>query len=153
MAIGYIKKRQKLVSKGNVSEAYLAKVSYGNYVNSELLAAEVSKRSSVSAATVMLVLREVEECMCDHLASGDVVKLDSIGSFAPTITAKAQDSAKKVNQFSITKTGVLFRPTKRLKEVISNAGVRLADRKVYDADTHSRGEKNNDDNETEQTNN
>ena len=63
MAIGYIKKRQKLVSKGNVSEVYLAKVSYGNYVNSEALAAEVSKRSSVSAATVMMVLREVEECI------------------------------------------------------------------------------------------
>ena len=153
MAIGYIKKRQKLHNGSEVKEVFLAKVSYGNYINTELLASEVSKRGSVSAATVMMVLREVEECMSEHLVSGDVVKLDSIGTFAPTITAKAQDSAKKVNQFSITKTGVLFRPTKRLKEVISNAGVRLADRKVYDADTHSRGKKNNDDNETEQTNN
>lgn len=149
MAIGYIKKRQKLVSKGNVSEAYLAKVSYGNYVNSELLAAEVSKRSSVSAATVMLVLREVEECMSGHLAAGDVVKLDSIGTFAPTITAKAQDSPKKVNQFSITKTGVLFRPGKRLKEVISEAGVKLVDKKVYNADTHSREKKTQENSDNE----
>ena len=141
MAIGYIKKRQKLVSKGTVSEAYLAKVSYGNYVNSELLAAEVSKRSSVSAATVMPVLREVEECMSGHLAAGDVVKLDSIGTFAPTITAKAQDSPKKVNQFSITKTGVLFRPSKRLKEAIRDAGVKLADKSIYKADTHAMGKK------------
>ncbi|MBR3939174.1 MAG: HU family DNA-binding protein [Bacteroidales bacterium] len=149
MAIGYIKKRQKLVSKGTVSEAYLAKVSYGNYVNSELLAAEVSKRSSVSAATVMLVLREVEECMSGHLAAGDVVKLDSIGTFAPTITAKAQDSPKKVNQFSITKTGVLFRPTKRLKDVIKDAGVKLVDKKVYNADPHPNTKKTQENSDNE----
>ena len=149
MAIGYIKKRQKLVSKGTVSEAYLAKVSYGNYVNSETLAAEVSKRSSVSAATVMLVLREVEECMSGHLAAGDVVKLDSIGTFAPTITAKAQDSPKKVNQFSITKTGVLFRPTKRLKDVIKDAGVKLVDKKVYNADPHPNTKKTQENSDNE----
>lgn len=149
MAIGYIKKRQKLVSKGTVSEVYLAKVSYGNYVNSETLAAEVSKRSSVSAATVMLVLREVEECMSGHLAAGDVVKLDSIGTFAPTITAKAQDSPKKVNQFSITKTGVLFRPTKRLKDVIKDAGVKLVDKKVYNADPHPNTKKTQENSDNE----
>ena len=149
MAIGYIKKRQKLVSKGNVSEVYLAKVSYGNYMNSEALAAEVSKRSSVSAATVMMVLREVEECISGHLASGGVVKLDSIGTFAPTITAKAQDSAKKVNQFSITKTGVLFRPTKRLKDVIKDAGVKLVDKKIYNADPHPNTKKQQENNDNE----
>ena len=77
----------------------------------------------------------------EHLVSGDVVKLDSIGTFAPTITAKAQDSAKKVNQFSITKTGVLFRPSKRLKEAIRDAGVKLADKSIYKADTHAMGKK------------
>lgn len=141
MAIGYIKKQQKLHNGSEVKEVFLAKVSYGNYVNTELLASEVSKRGSVSAATVMMVLREVEECMSDHLVSGDVVKLDSIGTFAPTITAKAQDSAKKVNQFSITKTGVLFRPSKRLKEAIRDAGVKLADKSIYKADTHAMGKK------------
>lgn len=141
MAIGYIKKRLKLRGDGEVREVYLAKVNYNNYINTEALAIEVSKQGSVSAATVMMVLREVEECMSRHLASGDVVKLDSIGTFAPTITAKAQDSAEKVNQFSITKTGVLFRPTLRLKAVIRNAGVRLADKNVYRADTHSMGKK------------
>lgn len=138
MAIKYIKKHQKLTGRGEVKDVYLAKVSYGNYVNTEALAAEVSKQGSVSAATVMMVLREVEECMSRHLAAGDVVKLDSIGTFAPTITAKAQDSAEKVNQFSITKTGVLFRPTLRLKTVLKEAGVKLADKNIYRADTHAR---------------
>ena len=149
MAIGYIKKQQKLHNGSEVKEVFLAKVSYGNYVNTELLASEVSKRGSVSAATVMMVLREVEECMSDHLVSGDVVKLDSIGTFAPTITAKAQDSAKKVNQFSITKTGVLFRPTKRLKDVIKDAGVKLVDKKVYNADPHPNTKKTQENSDNE----
>lgn len=141
MAIGYIKKRQKLHGDGKSKEVYLAKVNYNNYIDTEAFALEVSKQGCASPATVMMVLREVEDCISRHLVSGDVVKLDSIGTFAPTISAKAQDSAEKVNQFSITKTGILFKPTWRLKRAIRNAGVRLADKAIYLSDTHSMGKK------------
>jgi hypothetical protein len=44
---------------------------------------------------------------------------------------------------------VLFRPGKRLKEVISEAGVKLVDKKVYNADTHSRGKKTQENSDNE----
>jgi predicted histone-like DNA-binding protein len=136
MAIGYKKKKQKLAVNGRVKDVYLAKVSYGSYVDTDLLAEEVAKKCAGSEAVVLMVLRAVEESIATHLAMGDVVKLNSIGTFSPTITSKAQDSADKVNQFSIARTGIHFRPTTRLKDKVREAGVRLVDRKVYAAETH-----------------
>lgn len=136
MAIGYKKKKQKLAVNGRVKDVYLAKVSYGSYVDTDLLAEEVAKKCAGSEAVVLMVLRAVEESIATHLAMGDVVKLNSIGTFSPTITSKAQDSADKVNQFSIARTGINFRPTTRLKDKVREAGVRLVDKKVYAAETH-----------------
>lgn len=136
MAIGYKKKKQKLAVNGRVKDVYLAKVSYGSYVDTDLLAEEVAKKCAGSEAVVLMVLRAVEESIATHLSMGDVVKLNSIGTFSPTITSKAQDSADKVNQFSITRTGINFRPTTRLKDKVREAGVRLVDKKVYAAETH-----------------
>jgi predicted histone-like DNA-binding protein len=108
MAIEYIKKRQKLYRNSKTKEVYLAKANYNNYINSRVLSEEVSKRCSISATIVTMVLQEVEGCIASHLASGDVVKLDAIGNFAPTITAKAQDNPEKVNKFSIEKNQHTF---------------------------------------------
>jgi predicted histone-like DNA-binding protein len=108
----------------------LAKVSYGSYVDTDLLAEEVAKKCAGSEAVVLMVLRAVEESIATHLAMGDVVKLNSVGSFSPTLRGKCVDSAEKVNQFSILSTGVRFTPSARLLEGIRNAGVRLADKRI-----------------------
>ena len=136
MAIEYIKKRQKLYRNSKTKEVYLAKANYNNYINSRVLSEEVSKRCSISATIVTMVLQEVEGCIASHLASGDVVKLDAIGNFAPTIKAKAQDNPEKVNKFSIEKTSILFCPSLTLKAIIKNAGVKIADKNIYRADSH-----------------
>jgi hypothetical protein len=68
-----------------------------------------------------------------------VVKLDSLGTFYPSISASAVDSPEKVNQFSIKRLGVLFRPSERLKELINKAGVKLADKRIFEAESHPNG--------------
>jgi hypothetical protein len=60
MAIEYIKKRQKLYRNSKTKEVYLAKANYNNYINSRVLSEEVSKRCSISATIVTMVLQEVE---------------------------------------------------------------------------------------------
>ena len=72
----------------------------------------------------------MEHVLKNHLSKGDVVKLNSAGSFSPTMRAKCVDSADKVNQFSIRSTGVRFTPSSRLLEGIRDAGVRLADKRI-----------------------
>ena len=54
----------------------------------------------------------------------------------PSITASAVETPDKVNQFSIKRLGVLFKPSERLKEMINKAGVKLADKRIFQAETH-----------------
>ena len=138
MAVGYIRKKQKVNHNGEVKEKYLAKVCYGNHISTEALTDEIVSMSSASPGDVALVLRSLEYCIGMHLSGGDVVVLDNIGTLAPAIHAKVQDKSEDVNQFSIDRTGVSFRPSLKLKKLVQDAGVRLVDRKVYNADTHPR---------------
>ena len=140
MAIGYLKKKQKLPVKGEMKEVYLAKVCYANYIDISILAEDVSKICSASPADVLMHVRALEDCISRRIAMGDVVKLDSLGTFYPSITATAVDSPEKVNNASVKRVGVLFRPSLRFKEIINKAGVKLADKRIFKADTHA-GEK------------
>ena len=85
MAIGYLKKRQKVNHNGEVKEVYLAKVCYSNYVDLDRLADDVSKMCSASPADVLMHVRALEQCIGWHLAHSNVVKLDSLGTFYPSI--------------------------------------------------------------------
>ena len=136
MAIGYLKKKQKVNHNGEVKDVYLAKVCYANYVNLDRLADDVSKMCSASPADVLMHVRALEQCIGWHLAHSNVVKLDSLGTFYPSITASAVETPDKVNQFSIKRLGVLFKPSERLKEMINKAGVKLADKRIFQAESH-----------------
>lgn len=136
MAIGYLKKKQKVNHNGEVKDVYLAKVCYANYVDLDRLADDVSKMCSASPADVLMHVRALEQCIGWHLAHSNVVKLDSLGTFYPSITASTVETPDKVNQFSIKRLGVLFKPSERLKEMINKAGVKLADKRIFQAETH-----------------
>lgn len=139
MAIGYLKKKQKINANGTSKEVYLAKVCYANYIDINILADDVSKMCSASPADVLMHVRALEDCISRRIAMGDVVKLDSLGTFYPSITATAMDSPEKVNNASIKRLGVLFRPSERFKEVVNKAGVKLVDKRVFEAETHATG--------------
>jgi hypothetical protein len=83
----------------------------------------------------------MEDCIGAHIANGDVVKMDSLGAFYPTIRSTAMDSPEKVNQHSIKGLGMLFRPSQRLMAIIKKAGVNLMDKRVFDAETRSKTKK------------
>ena len=136
MSVEYLKKKQKVNHNGEVKDVYLAKVCYANYVDLDRLADDVSKMCSASPADVLMHVRALEQCIGWHLAHSNVVKLDSLGTFYPSITASTVETPDKVNQFSIKRLGVLFKPSERLKEMINKAGVKLADKRIFQAETH-----------------
>ena len=142
MAIGYLKKKQKINANGKSKEVYLAKVCYANYIDIDVLAEDVSKICSASPADVLMHVRALEDCISRRIAMGDVVKLDNLGTFYPSITATAVDSPEKVNNASIKRVGVLFRPSQRFKEIVNKAGVKLADKRIFEAEPHAQKKKN-----------
>ncbi len=130
MAIGYYKHKRKINANGTVKEVYVAKVARANVVDIDILAEEIAATCSASEGDVLMVLRNMERVIEKHIAKSDVVKLDSLGTFSPTLRAKVVDSPDKVNQFSIISTGINFRPTKRMLSGVQDAGVRLADKRI-----------------------
>jgi hypothetical protein len=86
----------------------------------------------------------MEECIGSHIANGNAVKLDTLGTFYPAIHASAVASPEKVNQHSIKRLGMLFKPSARLMEMVKKAGVYLVDKRIFDADTHARKKKDKD---------
>lgn len=136
MPISYIKKYQKVPQGGKMVERYLAKVSYNAYVTENTLAEEISKMSTASVADVKLVLAALEDRISFHIAGGDVVKLQTLGAFYPTIRAQAVDNPDMVNQHTIKTKGVRFEPSPAFRERIKQTGVRLASNNVFDAVSH-----------------
>jgi len=141
MAYGYIKKHQKVLKNGKMTNRFLAKISYRSYIDDERLAEEISKMSTASPADVMLVLTALEDRISLHVSTGNVVKLKNIGSFYPTIHAHAVDDPDKVNQFTISNKGVRFEPSQHFRKRIKETGVELVDKRVFEADTHPRKKK------------
>ena len=80
MAVGYIKKKQKLSVNGTIREVYLAKVCHGTEVRTDALADEISKTCSASPADVLMVLHAMEDCVGTHL------RRRRPGGIAPTTT-------------------------------------------------------------------
>ena len=152
MSITYKKKQQKLWSQGKIEDVYVAKVSYNLHLNEYALAEEISEKTTASIADVMLVLTALEDCISANVARGNVVKMDLLGSFYPSIKAKAVSSPDEVNQFSITGKGVKFTPSKSFKERIQNAGVKLYSNKVYPAEPHAQRKKDDKNSKTKQEN-
>jgi predicted histone-like DNA-binding protein len=118
---------------GTVKDVYVAKVARANVVDTDILAEEIAAMCTASEGDVLMVLRNMEHVIKNHLSKGDVVKLSSLGTFSPTIRAKAVDKADDVNQFSIESTGINFKPTQRLLNGVREAGVWLADKRIMKA--------------------
>ena len=133
MAIGYYKLKRRLNVNGTVKDVYVAKVACANVVDTDILAEEIAAMCTASEGDVLMVLRNMEHVIKNHLSKGDVVKLSSLGTFSPTIRAKAVDKADDVNQFSIESTGINFKPTQRLLNGVREAGVWLADKRIMKA--------------------
>lgn len=114
MAIGYLKKKQKINANGKSKEVYLAKVCYANYIDINVLADDISKMCSASPADVLMHVRALEDCISRRIDMGDVVKPDTLGTFYTS----AMDSPEKLNQHSIKRLGMLFNPSARLMNMI-----------------------------------
>ena len=136
MAINYIKKKQLMNCNGNVEERYVAKIQYTGHVDEDNIAEHISNATTASASEVGMYIRELEYYISRRLAEGYIVRLDHLGTFYPTIHAKAQLSAADVDYRTITRKGVLFRPTAEFKEVLDGASLSLASPKVMKAIDH-----------------
>lgn len=90
------------------------------------LCKEIEKISTVSEADILAVLSSLVSVVPDKLANGQIVRIGDLGDFRPSLNSEGHDSEEKVTSSSIKKNKVLFRPGKRIRNVMKIAEYKKA---------------------------
>ena len=85
------------------------------------LCKEIEKISTVSEADIMAVLSSLVAVVPDKLANGRIVRIGDLGDFRPSVSSKGHDTEKEVTSASIKKNKIVFRPGKRIRNVLKLA--------------------------------
>lgn len=89
-------------------------------VNLKALGKEIAQRSTVAPADTQAVLVALTEVLVEHLAEGQIVKLDDFGAFQVSIGSEGAETAAKFNVSMIKTKKVIFRPGMDLKLMLNN---------------------------------
>ena len=95
------------------------------------LAKEINHETGLPQATAEIVLRYMVHAVEDAIKDGRSVDL-GIGHLSPTISTIAADTADEVK---IRKKRILFRPSKKLREIVNSISIRFIDEDDDDDDT------------------
>ncbi|MBP1629840.1 MAG: histone-like DNA-binding protein [Bacteroidetes bacterium] len=124
MSVGYIIQKKMIHVGYNPGEKYVARIFREQVITLKKLAQEIAASSSLSAGTVLDVAQSLFEKIADHASEGQTVKIDALGTFSVAINAKAVDTLEEVTPDTIERVYVRFTPSKDLKTIMENAGVK-----------------------------
>lgn len=79
------------------------------------IANEISNFSSLTTTDIFAVLESFLDRMHVYLEEGRIVKLGDLGSFSPALASHGEEVAEDVNQQTIKKLKINFRPSLELK--------------------------------------
>jgi predicted histone-like DNA-binding protein len=88
------------------------------------LAELISYQCTVTAADCYAVLMSLEYNIISELNEGRIVKLGRLGNFQVGISSEGKDVAAEVTASAIKKNRILFRPGKKLRNLLSTISYR-----------------------------
>ena len=120
-----IEKAQPGVTGGGVKKWY-AQIVYGEEVTMDELVKEIEKFCSLTEPDIRGVITALENVIQDKLASSRIVRMERLGSFYPAISSNSEEEDAKVDEMSIKKASVNYRPGDRIIKAINAAGFKKA---------------------------
>lgn len=127
MAILYRRYKMKVNRNGSVREEYVAKNVLQSTVDLDDIADYIAHNTTMTQGEVFLALQQLEDCLETFILNGSKVDFGRLGTFAPQIEATAMPTPEKVTHRSIKRVGILYKPSKRLKEKLAEAQFHLLD--------------------------
>lgn len=127
MAINYAKVKRTINVGNNPGEKFIARIVKEQAVDLDQIAEEIAGASTMSKADVLGVLQQLQVQMKYHLLRGAAVKLELLGSFTPSLRAKAVASPDEVNVQAIKGVHINFKPSKWLNKEVKDVNFRLVD--------------------------
>jgi predicted histone-like DNA-binding protein len=83
------------------------------------LAELISYQCTVTEADCYAVLMSLEHNIISELGEGRIVKLGRLGNFQVSVSSHGMVTAAEVNSNAITKNRILFRPGKKLRNLLA----------------------------------
>lgn len=128
--IKYVKVKRDIHVGQNPGERYVARLFRNLDLTLDDIAATISNSTTISYADVLATLKALEIEISKAVLNGSAVKLGYLGSFVPTIRAKSQLDADKVDATTITRFTCRFMPSVTFKHTLSKVKYQEADLEV-----------------------
>jgi len=126
MAIKFKAQARKNPQDVNLPEKYYAAAIADGEVDMDTLAEKISYQCTVTESDCYAVLLSLERNIIDALKQGRIVKLGRLGNFQVGLSSEGRDTELAVDANAITKTRILFRPGKRLRNLLNELSFRKA---------------------------
>ena len=126
MAIKYKVLPRKNPRDISAPEKFYAAAIADGAVDLDRLAELISYQCTVTETDCYAVLMALEHNIIGELGQGRIVKLGRLGNFQVGLSSTGSDTAADVSTTSITKSRILFRPGKKLRNMLDSVTFKKA---------------------------
>jgi len=119
MAITYKPLARKNPQDLTATPKYYAAVTTNGSVDFESLAEMISEQCTVTDTDCLAVLNVLEKNIVRELKEGRIVRLGKLGNFQVSLSSEGFDTPEEVTADAVKNTRILFRPAKKMRELLS----------------------------------
>ena len=112
-------KRQNPLDRTGDSK-YYASAEYGEEIDVNKLAKEISKSCTLTPADIVAVIESFLDKMPEYLKSSNRIRLNKFGIFKLSFSSAGHEKAEDVSSSDIKNLRVLFTPSAELKKELSD---------------------------------
>ena len=116
-----VTKRQNPLDRKSDSK-YYAVAAYGEEIDVNDLAKEISKSCTLTPADIVAVIESFLDKMPQYLKNSNRIRLNKFGIFKLSFSSVGQESEDDVSSKDIKNVRVLFMPSAELKKELSDVG-------------------------------
>jgi len=130
MAISYVRVKKNITTGLVPGDKYLARLFRDSDVSLNDLCVEISQSTTVGYPDVLACLKALEIHISRHILNGQAVKFNLLGSFIPSIKAKAMNTLEEVDNSTIKKARCRFYPSPAFMYDLAKTSFQLRDIEV-----------------------
>ena len=109
---------------GGGNKKWYANAFLGREVSIDDLVARIEKFSTFSEADIRGVLIAMENVVKEEICNGNIVRLDVLGSFYPSLSSEGVEDEKDFTAAHVKNVKVIYRPGKRITKALSQVDLK-----------------------------
>lgn len=113
---------KKALPNDRTKSKYYPKIVRGETLDTEQVAALLQERTTLDSSEVFGFLTALSKAVRAYIVNSYVVEVEGLGIFTPTMKAESVDTEEELKASTITKKGVNYRPTTRMKNGYKSIG-------------------------------